>query len=84
HLKHDNREPRDLVIRTVMGMNGSFDWDRFRGNHGSYCAYQSRRGWDYSKLTFLGWIRAGYPPPPPEPEVLQSGAEARRRRLENE
>lgn len=69
HLKHHRDEPRDIVLETVTALAASavFDWDRFRKVHPVWCAYHNRKGWQYSNLSFLAWIRAGMPPPPPEP-----------------
>lgn len=72
HLKHSNREPRDLVVQQVISMNGKFSVDRFRGNHPGYCSFYDEHGWSYSTLTFLGWINAGMPPPPPTKSSRQS------------
>ncbi len=63
HLCHGNREGRDIVIQHVLSMNGKFSWEKFRANHGPYCEYWSQKGWNFCKLTFLGWINAGMPPP---------------------
>ncbi len=66
HLKHDPRESQQMVIQIVLSMNGQFDWEKFRGNHPGYCAHYDAHGWDYCRLSFLAWIRAGMPPAPPE------------------
>lgn len=68
HLKHHRTEPRDNVLRLLMDMaqRGQFAWDLFRARHAAWCASQARAGWQYCTLTFLAWIRAGMPPPPPD------------------
>ena len=81
HLKHDRFEPRDMTIQTVMGINGTFDWEKFRRNHPGYCRHYAATGWRYCTLSFLAWIRAGMPPAPPEPERKETGAEKRKREL---
>lgn len=69
HLKHHRSEPRDTVLQMVLDQatRGVFDWPKFRGRHREWCARQTAAGWQYASLTFLGWIRAGYPPPAPVP-----------------
>lgn len=64
HCKHDGNEPQQLVFQRVVGMDGKFDLKRFRERHGLWCEYWDAQGWQYSKLTFLGWIEAGMPAPP--------------------
>lgn len=67
HRKHSNWESRDNVIQTVMGMNGTFDVEKFRARHRAYCDHHdSENDWKYTNLTFLGWIRAGMPEPEPK------------------
>ena len=68
HLKHHRTEPRDTVLQMLMdqAQQGKFDWDRFRGRHAGYADYHLANGWQWCPLTFLGWIRAGMPPAPPE------------------
>ncbi len=66
HLKPGWHEPRDAVIQAVLSMNGKFDWGKFRSLHRLYCEHYANHGWDYCKLSFLAWIEAGMPAPPPE------------------
>lgn len=75
HLKHANREPRDLVIQQVLSMNGKFDWPKFRERHGPYCAYYAEKGWRFCTVTFLGWINAGMPPAPPNEGQKETAAQ---------
>jgi hypothetical protein len=84
HAKHSNREPRDHAIQIVMGMNGKFDIAKFRKNHLAYCEYQEANGWNFSKLTFLGWIYAGMPLPPPIPKSKGPAKETREQRIQRE
>jgi len=64
HMCHHNLQPRDLVIQQVLSMNGKFTWEKFRSNHQQYCDYWSQKGWNFCKVTFLGWVNAGMPPAP--------------------
>jgi hypothetical protein len=65
HNHHSGKEPMDFVFRRIMTMNGKFSLDKLRSNHGDYCEYWARTGWNkYGVLTFLGWIEAGMPPAP--------------------
>ena len=68
HLKHHRTEDRDNVLRVLMDLaqRGGFDWTRFRVRHGAWCDRQEQLGWQYASLTFLGWVRAGMPPPTPQ------------------
>jgi hypothetical protein len=66
HHKHSREEPRDLAFRVIVGMNGDFDIARFRDRHERWCAAWDKRDWQYCPLTFLAWVRAGMPEPPPE------------------
>lgn len=72
HLKHDPKEPRDLVIQQVISMNGKLDWEKFHKNHAPYCEHYENHGWDYSKLSFWAWINAGCPPPPMQRKTVDS------------
>ena len=79
HLKHGKEEPKDTVFRIIFGMNGTFDVARFRERHGRYCESMARTGWQFSSLSFLGWVRAGMPEPPPKPERTTPDRIQRRR-----
>ena len=68
-MKHARAEPKDLVFQQILSMNGKFDEVRFGERHGLFCDAWDRAGWRYCPLTFLGWIEAGMPLPPPEPET---------------
>ena len=65
HHKHIRAEPKDLAFRRIVGMNGTFDLARFRDRHRKFCEYWDGRDWNYCALTFLGWVEAGMPNPPP-------------------
>ncbi len=71
HLKHSNREPKDLIIQQVLSMNGKFDWTKFRENHQPFCDHWANHGWSYCPISFLGWINAGMPPPPPKSKTAR-------------
>jgi hypothetical protein len=71
HHKHARDEPQDLAFRVIHGMNGGFDLVKFRAHHQPYCAAWEER-WQYCPLTFLAWIRAGMPGPPPKPKGKES------------
>lgn len=72
HEKHSNWESKDTVLQVVSGMNGEFDWGKFKNNHKPYCDYWAENQWKYCTLTFLGWIRAGMPPPPPGKDAVKN------------
>lgn len=81
HLKHLNREPKDLVIQLVMSMNGQFDWNKFRQNHKPFCEHWDTHGWSYCTLSFLGWINANMPPPPPKAKTARELREEERLKI---
>lgn len=67
HHKHIRGEPKDLAFGMILAMNGTFDLARFRDRHPRFCATWDQRDWQYCPLTFLGWVQAGMPEPPPMP-----------------
>ncbi len=75
HLKHTRSEPKDLVLQQILSMNGKFDEARFRERHAVFCDAWDKAGWQYCPLTFLGWIEAGMPMPPPKPDSQKTRAE---------
>ena len=73
HQCFGNREPKDMIVQQVLSMNGKFNWDRFRENHGPYCAFWEEKGWNFCKVTFFGWINAGMPGSPKQkPSSVES------------
>jgi hypothetical protein len=87
HLKHHRTEDRDNVLRILMdqAQRGDFDWFRFRARHLAWCERQRELGWQYATLTFLGWVRAGMPPPaPPAASGHHEGATQRAIRVAKE
>ncbi len=76
HLKHSRGEPQDLAFRMIHSKNGTFDVGKFRARHEQYCSSWTRAGWQFCPLTFLGWIEAGMPLPPPEPAPKHGGKTA--------
>ena len=70
HLKHARSEPKDMVFQMLLSMQ-HFDVEKFRARHAPYCEAWKRQGWQYCPLTFLGWIQAGMPDPPPPPETAK-------------
>jgi hypothetical protein len=83
-LAHKNWSPKetyDVVVRVLIGKNGSVNWDRFRQMHPRWCAYWEKKGWNsFGSLTMLGWIEAKMPEPPPEaaqPPTFDRGTQRR-------
>lgn len=72
HAKFSNREPQQLVFQMV------FDKVIDYTVHNVYCDYWDKHGWQFSQLTFLGWINAGQPLPPPEVISAQAAREKAR------
>ena len=66
HHKHARGEPKDLAFSRIVGMGDRFDVARFRTRHEKFCNYWNDRDWSYCPLSFLGWVEAGMPEPPPE------------------
>ena len=78
HKKHVRGEPFNLVASMVANMNGQFDAAKFRDRHPRYCDYWDSAGWQFSSLTFLGWIEARMPEPP---KPAKSAAEIEMERI---
>jgi len=67
NVSRSHQEPKNLVFQKILNMNGGFNVARFRENHPVWCEYWERHGWNsFGSVTFLGWIEAGMPAPPPE------------------
>ncbi len=80
-----HRETKSAVLRELVAMNGEFDPALFRDHHPAWCEYWERKGWNaFGSVTFLGWIKAGMPLPPPEAELIDYAAQreaAKRKRM---
>jgi len=69
HKNYSGKESQQVVFQLILSMNGTFDVERFRERHESWCEHWAAQGWNaFGSLTFWGWIQAGMPEPPPEPE----------------
>jgi hypothetical protein len=76
HAKYRHQQPKELVFRRIIAMNGQFSVERFRERHETYCLAMTRTGWRFCALTFLDWVEAGMPLPPPDPPP-ETGARGR-------
>ena len=82
HMKFRRDQPEQVVAQTLIGRNGTVDWNHLVEVHPSYCAYHQRHGWQFCSLTLLEWIDMGMPAPPPE--AVQNGKESFMERLKRE
>lgn len=74
-----HRETKSAVFQKLASMNGEFSPDIFREHHPAWCEYWERKGWNaFGSVTFLGWIEAGMPMPPPEAEDSHDRKQRRR------